>query len=403
MNRSIRGFNQENIQDMNRTLLLNLLRKEGICARAHLANLSQLKQATVTNIVSDFIDWGLVKEVGFLVGNKGRRSIGISIKNDDFGVLAIRLTRKNYTVGIFNLSGRLLDKKRVELDVNQPPRVTFEAIIHEAGELIRSSESRKIIAIGMAIPGPYSEKRGRIELMTGVLGWNEIPIQEKLQDIFKIPVFLEQDANAGALAQYWHNDEDYKNGVVVYIAVGQGVGAGIINNGELLKGCIGVAGEVGHTSICYNGPRCACGNYGCLENYCSSIAFIKEVNRVLRPEIEYNFRQVSQLLRDGDQVVTDIFLDACDKLSVGIVNIINSFNPSVIVIGDEMSHILPSVMLERVKSNVKERVLPEIYANMNITMSVVSNDSMAHGAAIVAINDIFNHPLTYFESNQRDD
>lgn len=102
-------------------------------------------------------------------------------------------------------------------------------------------------------------------------------------------------------------------------------------------------------------------------------------------------------------MVTDIFLDACDKLSVGIVNIINSFNPSVIVIGDEMSHILPSVMLERVKSNVKERVLPEIYANMNITMSVVSNDSMAHGAAIVAINDIFNHPLTYFESNQRDD
>ena len=153
MNRSIRGFNQENIQDMNRTLLLNLLRKEGICARAHLANLSQLKQATVTNIVSDFIDWGLVKEVGFLVGNKGRRSIGISINNDDFGVLAIRLARKNYTVGIFNLSGRLLDKKRVELDVNQPPRVTFEAIIHEAGELIRSSESRKIIAIGMAIPG----------------------------------------------------------------------------------------------------------------------------------------------------------------------------------------------------------------------------------------------------------
>ena len=160
---------------------------------------------------------------------------------------------------------------------------------------------------------------------------------------------------------------------------------------------------MGHTSICYNGPRCACGTYGCLENYCSSIAFTKEVNRVLRPEIEYNFRQVSQLLRDGDQVVTDIFLDACDKLSVGIVNIINSFNPSVIVIGDEMSHILPSVMLERVKSNVKERVLPEIYANMNITMSVVSNDSMAHGAAIVAINDIFNHPLTYFESNQRDD
>lgn len=397
MNMSIRGFNQENIQDMNRTLLLNLLRKEGICARAHLAKLSLLKQATVTNIVSDFIDWGLVKEVGFLVGSKGRRSIGISINKDDFGVLAIRLARKNYTVGVFDLSGRLLDKKRVELDVNQHPKVTFDAIIEDAKKLIESSRSREIMAIGMAIPGPYSEKRGRIELMTGVLGWNEIPIQETLQNIFKIPVFLEQDANAGALAQYWHNDEDYKNGVVVYIAVGQGVGAGIINNGELLKGCIGVAGEIGHTSICYNGPRCACGNYGCLENYCSSIAFTKEVNRGRGQSSGYTFRQVSQLLRDGDPQVMEIFLDACDKLSIGIVNIVNSFNPSVIVIGDEMSHILPAVMLERVKEKVKSRVLPEIYANMDITMSIVSNDSMAHGAAIVAIKDIFNHPLKYFE------
>lgn len=397
MNRSSRGFNQENIQDMNRTLLLHLLRKEGVCARAHLANLSQLKQATVTNIVSDFIDWGLVKEVGFLVGNKGRRSIGISINNDDFGVLAIRLARKNYTVGVSDLSGNLVERRRVDLDVNQHPKVTFESIIRDARELMLKSGSRKIMAIGMAIPGPYSEKRGRIELMTGVLGWNEIPIKESLQEIFKIPVFVEQDANAGALAQYWHNDEDYKNGVVVYIAVGQGVGAGIINNGELLKGCIGVAGEIGHTSIAYDGPRCACGNYGCLENYCSSIAFTKEVNSRIRPETDYTFREVSHLLKEGNGQVEEIFLEACDRLSFGVVNIINSFNPSVIVIGDEMSHILPAVMLDRVKENVKKRVLPEIYANMDITMSVVSNDSMAHGAAIVAINDIFNYPLKYFE------
>ena len=90
--------------------------------------------------------------------------------------------------------------------------------------------------------------------MTGVLGWNEIPIQEKLQDIFKIPVFG-TGCQCRCPGPVLHNDGDYKNGVVVYIAVGQGVGAGIINNGELLKGCIGVAGEVGHTSICYNGPN----------------------------------------------------------------------------------------------------------------------------------------------------
>jgi len=394
--RGSHGYNQESIQDMNRTLLINLLRKEGVCARAHLSNLSMLKQATVTNIINDFINWGLVKEVGFLVGSKGRRSIGISINNDDFGVLGIRLGRKNYTVGLFDLSGNLVEYKRNEVDSHQKPREIFDNIKSEAGDLINFAKDRKVIAIGMAIPGPYSERRGRIELMTGVSGWNEISIKEELTKDLKLPVFVEQDANAGVLAQYWHNEEDYKNNVLVYVADGQGVGAGIISNGELLKGSIGVAGEIGHTTINYKGPRCACGNLGCLENYCSSIAFVKRVNEELKQEKEYGFQEIVQMVRDGNETAVRIFLESCDNLSVGIVNIVNSFNPAFIVVGDEMAHIAPEMMLQRIRENVKERVLPEIYANMDISMSVVSNDSMVHGAAIVAIVDIFGHPARYF-------
>ena len=401
MSGEYRGYNQENIQDINRTIILNLLRKEGVCARVLLANLSQLKQATVTNITGDFIKWGLVKEVGFLTGSKGRRSIGISINNDDFGILAIRLARKNYSVGVFDLSGTQVSVKRVELDVNQPAKITFQAIIEDAKKLIRSSKPRKIIAFGMAIPGPYSSKRGRIELMTGVTGWSDIPIRETLTDLFHVPVFMEQDANCGALAQFWYNADSFQNGLVVYIAIGQGVGAGIINNGELLKGSIGVAGEIGHTSIDLNGPRCSCGNYGCLENYCSSIAFTKKVNDVLKPKKPYTFQEAAALLQSGDKKVRQIFLELCERLAVGIVNITNSFNPTVIVLGDEMSHIAPDLMLKQVKESVKERVIPEIYDNMSITMSLVASDSIIHGAAIVAIEDVFEHPGNYFERTRK--
>lgn len=389
------GYNQENIQNMNRTLLLKLLRQEGVCSRVHLSNLSQLKQATVTNIISDFINWGLVKEVGFLIGNKGRRSIGISINNDDVGILAIRLARKNYSVGIFNLSGNLVEEKRVKLDVALTPRIIINSILDDAKELIEKAASRKVIAIGLALPGPFNRQKNRIELMTGILGWDEIPLREILEQTFHIPVFLEQDANAGALAQYWHSNGAYRNSLLVYVAVGQGVGAGIINDGKLLRGDIGIAGEIGHTSICYNGPRCTCGNYGCLENYCSSIAFTKEVNRVLGTE--YTFEQIADMLKDGHEEVKKLFLDVCDKIAVGIVNIINNFNPSVIVIGDEMAHIFPEIMLERVKENVKDRILPEIYENTDIIISVVKKDSMMHGAAIVAIEDVFTYPLKYFD------
>ena len=178
---------------------------------------------------------------------------------------------------------------------------------------------------------------------------------------------------------------------------GQGVGAGIISNGELLKGSIGVAGEIGHTTIDLGGPKCACGNYGCLENYCSSIAFTRKVNEELQPEKEYSFQEVAGMVREGNKAAVKIFLESCDHLSVGIVNIVNSFNPAFIVIGDEMAHIEPDIMLRRIKENVRERVLPEIYGNMDISMSVVSNDSMVHGAAIVAIMDVFGNPAKYFE------
>lgn len=390
------GLNQDSIQDINRTLLINLLRKEGVCARAHLSKLSNLKQATVTNIVNDFIDWGLVKEIGFLIGSKGRRSIGISINNDDYGILAIRLARKNYSVGIFDLSGVLRNSKRVDIVKGETPRQIFDKILADAGQLVKDTTDRKIVAVGMAIPGPYSFKHGRIALMTEVLGWNEIAIEEELYQCFKIPVFVEQDANAGALAQFWHNEADYKNDVLVYIAAGQGIGAGVVINGEVLKGNIGVAGEIGHTSIQFDGPKCACGNRGCLEKYCSSIAITKAVNDVLKPKNAYSFSQITDMIRAGEESSVAKFEESCRYLAVGIVNIINSFNPAVIVIGDEMAHILPEVMLERIDGIVKECVLPEIYADTRITMSVIKNDSVLHGAAIVAIRDIFKSPEKYF-------
>lgn len=391
-----RGLNQESVQDMNRTLLINLLRKEGVCSRVHLAKMSLLKQATVTNIMNDFIKWGVVKEVGFLIGDKGRRSIGISINNDDFGVLGIRLARKNYTVGIFDLSGNMVDFTRETVEKTQQARATFDQIIQDGKNLIAKMGPRKIIAIGMALPGPYSIRRQRIELMTGVFGWSEISIQEELCNEFHLPVFVEQDANAGALAQYWHNGEHYKEDTLVYIAAGQGVGAGIISSGELVRGCIGVAGEIGHMTIQADGPRCACGNSGCLKMYCSSTAFTRKVNERLGGKQEYKLADARKLVQEGHPEVIEVYRQCCDYLAVGIVNVINSFNPAIIVLGDEMFHVAPDFMLARVKEMVEAKVLPEIYSNMTIAASVVKNDSMVHGAAIAAIKDIFKRPNFYF-------
>lgn len=390
------GYNQEKIQSINRSLVLKLLCKEGVCSRAQLAKLSQLKQATITNMMNDFINCGLVKEVGFLTGDRGRRSIGVSINNEDFGVLAVRIARKNYSVGIFDLSGNSVIVNRRSIPPQQAPANTIEKIIRDGNRLIAQCEKRRIIAVGVALPGPYSTKTGRIEIMTGVLGWNKIPVKELFEEHFRLPVFIEQDANAAALAQYWNSSENLQNQMLVYIAIGQGVGAGIINNGEILRGTEGIAGEIGHTCVNFNGPPCACGNRGCLENYCSSIAFSTMVNEALKPKESLSFSDIVLLMKSGNETVKEEFLKTCDILSIGVVNIINSFNPSIVVLGDEMSHIAPKLMLTRVTENVKEHLLPEIYKGTKISLSLTGRDSMVHGAAIVAIAEIFANTGRYF-------
>ena len=409
------GMNQTNIQDLNRELLLNFLRSEGECARITLAKLSGLKQATVTNIINDFIRWGIVKEVGFLTGEKGRRSIGISLNKEEYGVIGIRITRKNYSFGLFNIAGEEIFSRISEDFTGVSAKEVFSHLLKSVDQCIGEAEGRKILAIGVAIPGPYNRVTRRIELMTGASGWNEVPIEQELKNRYHIPIYIEQNANAAAVAQYWYNRDKLDNDLLVYVAAGQGIGAGIISDGELVSGSIGTAGEIGHTSIDMNGPKCICGNRGCLENYCSSIAFTRFLNERRRrrnssgdsssgsPETDraLTFREAAELVREGDADAVAVYLECCDRLAVGVVNIINSFNPKYLMLGDEMSHVAPDLMLQRVRQRVRERTIPAIFESTNISLSVVEHDSMVNGAAIVAITDIFRHPADFFSDTQK--
>ena len=397
MNQTTQGYNQGNIQTMNRTLLLNLLRREKVCARTTLAEHSGLQHATVTHIVKDFINWNLVKEIGFLSGAKGRRSIAISLNTDDFAVAGIRIARKHFSIGLFNLLGEPLCIKRCSIASGLKAREIMDTVIYEMDNLIKKYSRPKILALGVAIPGPYNSIEGKISIVTNVEGWDQIALKDEFSEHFKIPVIIEEHANAAALAQFWYDADTQKNAILVYIAFAQGIGAGIIHKGVLLKGTTGAAGEIGHTTINIDGPRCSCGNYGCLETYCSSITFVKKINEAFNQNNSIKFKDAVLLVKEKNPIATELYLEMCDYLSIGIINVINSFNPTLIVIGDEMAHVAPELMLERIISNVKKRVVPQTLENTKIQLSAYKYDSMVHGAAIIAINDIFENSSIYFE------
>lgn len=395
-----RGINQDVTQEMNRSLLLKSLRREGVCSRAHLASLTGLKQATVTNIMKDFLNWGIVKEVGFLNGSKGRRSIGVSINPDGYRVIGVRLARKHYSVGLFDLTGKQIVKERVDFEPEKQPGAEeiLNQIVGRMRLLIQQYGKDSVLAAGLAVPGPFIAKKSRIALITGADIWKDIELKAFFEREMDIPVFLEHNANAGAYAHMWDLKEAYHDDILVYIAAGQGIGAGIVMNGRIYEGALGTSGEIGHMTIDRNGKPCACGNRGCLERYASSLELVKTVYGQRAGMEGCNFEDLEQQIRNGDTAYTEHYRRACESLGVGIINIVNVINPDRIIIGDDMARPNPELMEKTVRETVQKGILPDVFDELTLSISTYQGDPILTGAAIVAIDRVFDSPGQFIQN-----
>jgi len=205
-------------------------------------------------------------------------------------------------------------------------------------------------------------------------------------------VFLEHNANAGAYAHMWDLKDAYRDDILVYIAAGQGIGAGIVMDGKIYKGALGTSGEIGHMTIDRNGKPCACGNKGCLERYASSLELVKAVYGDQAGRAGCNFEDVERRIREGDQFCMDCYQRACESLGIGIINIVNVINPDIIIIGDDMARPDPERMEAVIRETVREGILADVWEGLTLSISTYQGDPILTGAAIVAIDRIFDSP-----------
>jgi predicted NBD/HSP70 family sugar kinase len=372
-------------------MVIRLLRTNVLCSRADLAKLTGLKQATITNIINDLIRLNLVTETGLIDGQKGRRSIGITLNSDLYKVVAVRLARKYFSVGLFDLFGSEENIVHETIDVFESSGEALKRIKKVVTGLIEASSSRyRILGIGVAIPGPFFRIEGRIALMTEFPGWEQIAFEDEFRSGFSVPVFLEHDANAGVLAEWWLGRHSRETGTMVYVAAGQGVGAGIVIDGRLFRGALGIAGEIGHMSIEFDGPKCECGNKGCLEHYCSTIAVMRDVKSELVDyadsplQKDHSIQAILREYRAGDPLAQKALRKAASYLGFGLVNIINTLNPDVIVIGDELAQ-AGTEFLELVQNTIKNHLLPSIYDSLRVELSSFEIDPIMVGVSTLVV------------------
>ena len=203
---------------------------------------------------------------------------------------------------------------------------------------------RDFIGIGVGAPGPLDRERG-IVLVAPNLGWKDFPLAPRIQSRLNLPTTLDNDANCATFGEWWQGAA--RGGTnVVGLTIGTGIGGGLILNGALYHGSSDMAGEIGHTTIDLNGRHCKCGNYGCLEAYASAPAIATRAREVLVREegvsaipsmVKGKFEDITaQIVYDaataGDPIANEIVRDTARYLGAGVANLLNIFNPDIVVI-----------------------------------------------------------------------
>ena len=401
--KEVAGNNTSDLTEMNRSAIVRILQQREVCTRAEIAKMMGLTQASITKLVAYLIDMGIVSEVGIVKGNGNRRSIGLRLNAEKNLVIGVKFSRHVFAIGVFDISGKLYTQSETEFSLDENTGKVLTTMKDQIRKLL--DEYENVVAIGLALPGPYLRKEGRIAMVTRMPSWHNINFIDEFKNEFDKPVFIEQDANAGALAEWWFGDHGRPLSSLTYFLVGEGVGSGVVDHDSLLLGYQGIASEVGHISIDFNGSTCECGNKGCLELYCSTMALLKKAEKEL-PELfkekyENRSEAVSRIVeaaRKGNEKAVRVFQEIATYIGYGCVTLINAYDPEIIVIGDSVSQ-GDEFLLPTIKKIVEERTIPEVSSKVRIEISRLKVDPTLYGAAAIATDRVLRKPSEYLASN----
>lgn len=400
---TINAASQAGVAETNRSRIMRHLYRNGVSSRAQIATALGLTPAAITKITAQLIEAHAIEETGDLDGKKNRRSIGLALDTAHFHVIGVKFARSLVQIGVFDLTGNQSSLTTLPYVSNDTIGETIATVHSTIEQLLH--EDPTIAAIGMAVPGPYLRNNGHTAVVSSMQGWRAINFIDEFANSFTVPVFIEQDARAGVLANSLFDPNSNGEPNLAYYLVGEGVGLGVIDHGRIINGALGTATEIGHVSIDVNGKPCDCGNIGCLECYCSTPAIHQMlidngtiVNGADSMSHTEACRALFALAHHGDEAALAMIRTIGTYIGYGCLIIFNTFNPHTIVIGDIVSE-AGQPLLDEIKRTVRQRAIPEIYESTTIRLTTMPTDATVLGAAAVAINYLLDHPSDFFSFN----
>jgi predicted NBD/HSP70 family sugar kinase len=377
----------------NRSRVLRELYFRGPTSRPHLSRETGLSPATVANIVNELSGEGIVLEAGVDEPLVGRPSAILKV-NPAYGFfVGVDLGETQVQVELFDLTLAKLAAAVYPLRAAQnEPATAVGLIVRGVRQVLEAVgvADGDVLGIGIGVPG-IVEQAAEVSVHVPSWGWQEAPLLAMLDEQLAIPIFLDNGANAMAQAEVWFGaGRGYQS--LAVLLVGTGVGAGLFAEGGLYRGSTNSAGEWGHTIIERGGRRCRCGRTGCLEAYVGAPAIIRRFREVEpdspRVDSDDDMQTIVALLeaaKEGDRTADAVIAETAELLGEGIANLVNLFNPELVVLGGWVGVRLGGYMLPTIKRVVESGALPASLRTAQIAPGQLQDDAVAMGAATLAL------------------
>ena len=404
--KNIHAGDKSLVREINLSAVLDQLQGQAPVSRAQLALLTGLNKSTISSLIDELIETGLVIENGLMTSLAGRPGKLLELNPNAGCGIGMEIGVDFILVVVSDFVGNILWRinEPIQTDAGQDAILERTFILIDEARIAALSFNTRLLGIGLTVPGMVDIKTGFL-IFSPNLGWRNVPLKEMYTKRTGLPVFVDNDATAAALGEHlFGNARKLRD--FIFVLVGIGIGCGMFLDGKIYRGTGGMAGEIGHTILGAEVNRpCRCGHRGCWETYGNQYALIERMHArldiglrsmVTEYMVEENqtlsIKLISRAADAGDPVALDVFAETGNAIGLGIANLVDIFNPEMVVIGGGIS-IAGEYLLPSIKTVVQERALPEAQKQTSLVLTKFGTDAVVMGAVGIVVKAILSNPL----------
>lgn len=398
-NSRVQGSNHQSTKIQNRSIVLKMICTGTNITRIDISRQTGLSKMSITNIVNELKDEGYVTDQGGQLKNdsKGRNPVPLKPDTEIYRVLGIYISRDYAVAMLSDLKCDILEEIKCIFTSDESENSFVEKIKSMAAGILSSDKlaGKKVLGIGISCIGLLDTEHGIILEPPNFHRIRRVHIKELLEKEFGYEVYLNNDMNASALAEkLYGKGKNFSS--FIYLGVTNGIGSGIIASNALLEGSMGFSGEIGHMTINFDGPKCVCGNTGCLELYASIPEIVTQARNSVSLGMDsalggystIEWEDIVEQAFAGDKLALNLIDRLCFYISIGLISLVNLYDPEVIYLGHDIA-LAGSLVTEKLKAYIKDKTISSRYKDITIEVSAFIDKAPLIGSAAIVLDKQF--------------